>query len=126
MRRCPKRVNFRMTEKQFDRYQQMIGALTYVHNWTDLCLKALEELANKYKGTWSFPLMGGEVVRPAITGLTNPPSEHQTNGKGKNCSSFTTTRLPTSSKSASTTRKGNSSASKKPTRKKQRVTSATT
>jgi hypothetical protein len=44
MIRRPHRVNFRLSDVEKARYAAMIGQLLYVNNWTDLCLKGLEEL----------------------------------------------------------------------------------
>jgi len=43
----------------------MIGRLYGVANWTDLCVKGLQELASKYQGPWCEPLI---------------PPTHQANG----------------------------------------------
>ncbi len=56
MIRCPHRINFRLTAEQYDRYRLMIGELCGIQNWTNLCLKALGELARTYKGSWSMAL----------------------------------------------------------------------
>lgn len=52
-------LSFRLTEGQYMRYRKMIGHLCGVLGWSDLILKGLEELANKYPGDWSLPLMRG-------------------------------------------------------------------
>lgn len=56
MIRCPNRINFRLTSTQFHQYGMMINNLLGVHNWTDLCVKALTELARSYSGPWSSPI----------------------------------------------------------------------
>lgn len=53
MIRCPHRVNFRLTEPQFQRYAQMIGRIVGVKGWTDLCLMGLLELSKQIKGPWN-------------------------------------------------------------------------
>jgi hypothetical protein len=55
MTRQKNRVNFRLSDTQFVRWQVMIGNLYGVHNWTDLCRKALHELHERNFGE-SHPL----------------------------------------------------------------------
>lgn len=48
MIRRPHRVNFRLSDIEKARYEALIHKVYCVHNWTDLCLKALEELHDQH------------------------------------------------------------------------------
>lgn len=50
MIRCPHRINFRLTVKEFEKYRSMIGHAYGIWNWTDLCKSALEEVYQRREG----------------------------------------------------------------------------
>jgi hypothetical protein len=45
-----KRINFRLSAAQHEAYGSLIGRFRSVHNWTDLCIKGLEELYQSVAG----------------------------------------------------------------------------
>lgn len=81
MRRCPHRINFRLTTAQFQRYSQMVGRLVGIQNWTDLCLKGLEELAINFAGPWNLPLIPPRFDSRGFPILLDPLKGSNGNGK---------------------------------------------